>query len=80
MCCCLDDDCLCPTFPAHSYVSQNVSYTSAIILKRAVKAKLDLALLLMVCLYTPVVYMLVQACTSKFIGKEAVRQGDKLSD
>lgn len=47
------------------YVSQNVSYTSAIILKRAVKAKLDLGILLMTCLYLPVLYTLVQAVTCK---------------
>lgn len=45
------------------YVSQNVSYTSAIILKRAVKAKIDLGLLLMCCLYMPVLYTLVQTVT-----------------
>lgn len=45
------------------YVSQNVSYTSAIILKRAVKAKLDLGILLMCCLYMPVLYTLIQSVT-----------------
>ncbi|KAJ1412418.1 hypothetical protein B484DRAFT_402322, partial [Ochromonadaceae sp. CCMP2298] len=45
------------------YVSQNVSYTSAIILKRAVKAKLDLALCCLVLIYTPLLYTLVNAVT-----------------
>jgi hypothetical protein len=46
-------------------VSQNVSYTASIILKRAVKAKIDLGVLLMVCLYMPVVFTLVQSVTCK---------------
>lgn len=49
------------------YVSQNVSYTSAIILKRAVKAKLDLGILLMCCIYMPVLFNLVQAVTCKSV-------------
>jgi hypothetical protein len=48
-------------------VSQNVSYTSAIILKRAVKAKLDLGILLMCCIYMPVLFNLVQAVTCKSV-------------
>lgn len=46
-------------------MSQNVSYTSAIILKRAVKAKLDLGILLMCLVYMPVLFTLVQSVTSK---------------
>lgn len=42
-----------------------MSYTSAIILKRAVKAKLDIGILLMSCIYTPVIYNLVQSVTSE---------------
>lgn len=45
------------------YVSQNVSYTSTIILKRVVKAKLDIGILLMCCIYMPLVYFLVQSVT-----------------
>jgi hypothetical protein len=47
------------------YVSQNVAYTSAIILKRASKAKLDLGIILMVSLYLPVLYTLLQALLCK---------------
>ena len=57
-------------FPSHClnrYVSQNVSYTSAIILKRAVKAKLDLGILLMSLIYMPVLFTLLQSVTSKFL-------------
>jgi len=51
------------------YVSQNVSYTSAIILKRAVKAKLDLGIMFMCLVYMPVLFTLVQSVTSKsFVG------------
>jgi hypothetical protein len=53
-------------------VSQNVSYTSAIILKRAVKAKLDLGLLLMSCLYLPVLYNLIQAVTGSAPGLRCI--------
>jgi hypothetical protein len=47
------------------YVSQNVAYTSAIILKRAVKAKIDLGILLMTSLYLPVLYTLLQSLLCK---------------
>lgn len=43
------------------YVSQNVSYTSAIILKRVVKAKIDVGLMLMTALFLPVLYTLLQS-------------------
>ncbi|RYH21327.1 hypothetical protein EON65_20940 [archaeon] len=43
------------------YVSQNVAYTSVIILKRAIKAKMDIGLVLLVSLYMPVVYTLFEA-------------------
>jgi hypothetical protein len=43
------------------YVSQNVAYTSAIILKRAVKAKIDLGILLMAAIYMPLLYTLMQS-------------------
>lgn len=48
------------------YVSQNVAYTSAIILKRAVKAKIDIGLMLLTSLFIPFVYYCIQAmlCTS----------------
>lgn len=49
------------------YVSQNVAYTSAIILKRAVKAKIDLGIILMCSLYLPVVYTLLQSLLCKFL-------------
>lgn len=42
------------------YVSQNVSYTSAIILKRAVKSKIELGLLFVILLFTPVLYTLTK--------------------
>jgi hypothetical protein len=43
------------------YVSQNVAYTSAIILKRAIKAKIDLGIMLMFALYMPVLYTFLQS-------------------
>ena len=43
------------------YVSQNVAYTSAIILKRAVKAKIDIGLILLTSLFIPFVYHCIQA-------------------
>ena len=43
------------------YVSQNVSYTSSIILKRVVKAKVNIGLLLMMLVYTPALYVFLQA-------------------
>ena len=43
------------------YVSQNVSYTSQIILKRAVKSKIELGILLMSLMYMPVLYTLIQS-------------------
>lgn len=47
------------------YVSQNVAYTSAIILKRAVKAKFDLGLILMCSLYMPLLYVLLESLLSE---------------
>ena len=47
------------------YVSQNVAYTSMIILKRAVKAKLDLGLILLTALYMPLVYTMLEAMLCK---------------
>lgn len=47
------------------YVSQNVAYTSAIILKRAVKAKFDLGLILMCSMYMPLLYTLLQSLLCK---------------
>ena len=49
------------------YVSQNVSYTSQIILKRAVKSKMELGILLMTLMYMPVLYTLAQSV----IGEES---------
>jgi hypothetical protein len=49
------------------YVSQNVAYTSAIILKRAVKAKFDLGIMLVCALYVPVVYTLLQSMLCKLV-------------
>ena len=43
------------------YVSQNVSYTSQIILKRAIKAKVELGIFLMSIMFTPVLYTLMQS-------------------
>lgn len=43
------------------YVSQNVAYTSTIILKKVVKAKTDLGICLMVMIYPPVLYTLIQS-------------------
>jgi Ran GTPase-activating protein (RanGAP) involved in mRNA processing and transport len=43
------------------YVSQNVAYTSAIILKRVVKAKIDLGIILLTALYMPLLYYSLQA-------------------
>lgn len=48
------------------YVSQNVAYTSAIILKRAVKAKIDLGLLLLSSLFVPLLYTMLQAMLCKY--------------
>jgi predicted neutral ceramidase superfamily lipid hydrolase len=47
------------------YVSQNVAYTSAIILKRAVKAKVDIGLILLTALYIPLIYTMLQATICK---------------
>lgn len=51
------------------YVSQNVAYTSAIILKRAIKAKFDLGLILLCSLFMPAVYTLLQSllCTCTYL-------------
>ena len=43
------------------YVSQNVSYTSAIILKRVVKSKMETGIVLMFLLYMPVLYVFMQS-------------------
>ncbi len=43
------------------YVSQNIAYTSIIILKRVVKAKVDIGLVLVISLFMPVIYTLLQA-------------------
>jgi hypothetical protein len=51
------------------YVSQNVAYTSAIILKRAIKAKFDLGLILMCAMFVPLVYTLLQSLLCKFVAK-----------
>ena len=43
------------------YVSQNVAYTSAIILKRVVKSKLETGIVLMFLLYMPALYVFMQS-------------------
>jgi hypothetical protein len=43
------------------YVSQNVGYTATIILKRVVKSKVELGIGLMLILYMPVLYNLMQS-------------------
>eukprot|EP01038_Epipyxis_sp_PR26KG_P005828 gene5828-8037_t len=43
------------------YVSQNVSYTSSMILKRAVKAKVELGILFMVAMFMPLLYNQLKA-------------------
>jgi Ran GTPase-activating protein (RanGAP) involved in mRNA processing and transport len=43
------------------YVSQNVNYTSTIILKRVIKAKIECCLCLIVFLYMPVLYTLMKS-------------------
>ena len=48
------------------YVSQNVAYTSSIILKRAMKAKIDLGLMLMCAMFLPVTYTLLQSLLCEF--------------
>jgi len=50
------------------YVSQNVNYTSTIILKRVIKAKIEIGLVMFYLLYPPVLYNLVQSV----IGKDAL--------
>lgn len=47
------------------YVSQNVAYTSAIILKRAVKAKIDLGLVLVSALFLPLIYTMLKSILCK---------------
>lgn len=47
------------------FVSQNVAYTSVIILKRAVKAKIDLGLIFVISLYMPLLYTMLQSLLSK---------------
>jgi Ran GTPase-activating protein (RanGAP) involved in mRNA processing and transport len=43
------------------YVSQNVSYTSVMVLKKAVKAKVEVGLSLMLMVFAPVMYNLTQS-------------------
>ena len=43
------------------YVSQNVSYTSMIILKRVIKAKVELGILIMLAVYMPSLYNFTQS-------------------
>lgn len=43
------------------YVSQNVSYTSSIILKRVVKSKVDIGLTLMFAMYMPALYIFIKS-------------------
>lgn len=47
------------------YVSQNASYTSQIVLKRAVKSKTELGLALTLLIYVPCLYTLMQAVIGK---------------
>lgn len=49
------------------FVSQNVAYTSVIILKRAVKAKIDVGLIFVISLYIPLLYTMLQSLLSKCI-------------
>jgi len=44
------------------YVSQNVSYTSSIILKRVVKAKVDIGIMLMFIVYMPALRAFAEGC------------------
>lgn len=61
------------------YVSQNVAYTSVIILKRAVKAKFDIGIVLMVSLFVPVLYTLLQAQLSEYSSfADALLTADRL--
>lgn len=46
------------------YVSQNVNYTSAIILKRVVKSKVELAIVTVVLIFLPVIYTLFRSLMS----------------
>eukprot|EP01041_Mallomonas_annulata_P000898 gene898-1738_t len=43
------------------YVSQNKNYTSSIILKRVIKSKVELALVVLFLLFTPVLYVFTQS-------------------
>ena len=43
------------------YVSQNVNYTSTIILKRVIKAKVECCICLIMCLFMPVLYTLMKS-------------------
>jgi len=43
------------------YVSQNVTYTSSIILKRVVKSKVDIGLAFMLVMYMPALYIFTQS-------------------
>jgi hypothetical protein len=54
------------------YVSQNVSYTSSIVLKRALKSKIDLGLLLVICIYMPLLYTLVKGLIGKDLFQDCV--------
>lgn len=57
------------------YVSQNVSYTSQIILKRAVKSKIELGFLLMTVTYMPALYTLIQAVIGEIVSLIAKKFG-----
>lgn len=43
------------------YVSQNVAYTSAIVLKRILKSKIEVGLVLIIALFMPLLYILMQS-------------------
>lgn len=49
------------------YVSQNVNYTSAIILKRVVKSKIELAIGTVILIFLPVIYTLIRALMGKYL-------------
>ena len=48
------------------YVSQNVNYTSAIILKRIIKSKIELAIGTVILIFLPVMYTLIRGLMSKY--------------
>ena len=51
------------------YVSQNVNYTSTIILKRVIKSKVELSLAILILLFMPVLYNWIQSLMSKWTHK-----------